>query len=163
MMYLKWLGYLFVHLLIVIARYPIAPFAVVFFTTNDRRELLFPFRWLGTIDNGLDGDSGWRNEHITGDPLSTWNRTKWLWRNGGNALNYNLLGVDNDKWFALENWMIQDINRLWVRKDKAWMYRAYLPLFGRYLNLFIGWSLFGAIEEKCKFTCTIRIKKNRPA
>lgn len=152
---MKWFLFLPTHILIVLARYPLAPFAVVFFTTNDRRELLFPFRWLGTLDNDLSGDSGWKSEHITGDPLSTWNRTKWLWRNGGNVLNYTLLGAPYDKWFALNNWMIQDTKRFWVREDGAWQFRARISVFGRVWTPFIGWGLFGPVNDRCKFTCTI--------
>ncbi|NOV29184.1 hypothetical protein [Methylomonas sp. ZR1] len=177
---LQWLLYLIVHLAIVIARYPLAPIAVVFFTSNDRRDLLFPFTWLGTIDNDLAGDSGWQTEHIMpgSDPLSTWNRIKWLWRNGGNRLNYQLLGCPDSVLFRLKYDWLQDRDWLWLRPDGYWMLRAYIPfrdvvifengqfcwrLTKRYLNLFWGWSLFGPIDGGCKFTFTTRIKSAKPA
>jgi hypothetical protein len=154
-MYFKWFLFLIAHAAVVVARYPLSPIAVIFFTTNDKRELLAPFHWLGTLDNDLSGDDGWKNEHITGDPLSTWNRIKWLWRNGGNALNYTALGVPYDKWYALTNWIIQDTRNFWKRPDGAWQLRARVPVFGRVWTPYIGWGLFGPVDQRCKFTCTI--------
>lgn len=161
---LQWLLYLPVHLLIVLARYPLAPMAVVFFTTNDKRQLLWPFAWLGTIDNDLGGDSGWRNEHIKpgSNPLSTWNRICWLWRNGGNAVNYYVLGCRCNSIFELFNLAMQDQRWFWCRPDGYWMVRAYIPWGKKYLNLFWGWSLFGEIDGRCKFTFTTRIKDSLP-
>lgn len=161
---LQWLLYLIAHIIVVLIRYPAAPFAVVFFTSNDRRDLLFPFTWLGTIDNDLAGDSGWQTEHIQpgSDPLSTWNRIKWLWRNGGNRLNYQLLGCPDSVLFRLKHDWLQNIISVWRRPDGYWMIRAYIPIGGKFLNVFWGWSLFGPIEGRCKFTFTTRIKSNKP-
>lgn len=176
---LQWLLYLIVHLAVVIARYPIAPIAVVFFTSNDRRDLLFPFTWLGTIDNDLAGDKGWQTEHIQhgSDPLSIWNRILWLFRNGGNWLNYWLLGCPDNVLFRFWNDPLQNHYWLWIRPDGYSMIRAYIPFKDavifesgrfcwrptvRYLNLFWGWSLFGPIKGRCKFTFTTRIKSQRP-
>lgn len=160
----QWLVYLPIHLLVILARYPLSPFAVIFFTTNDKRQLLAPFTWLGTIDNDLAGDSGWQTEHIKpgSDPLSLWNRIRWLWRNGGNTLNYQVLGCSYDADFNDRYTGIQDSDRLWIRSDGYWMLRCYLKFGARYLNLFIGWSVFGPVQGRCKFTCTIRIKQKRP-
>lgn len=162
---LQWLLYFPLHLLVIAARYPLAPIAVVFFTTNDKRQLLFPFHWLETIDNDLSGDNGWRTEHIKpgSDPLSTWNRIKWLWRNGGNGFNYMVLGCPDDPGFRLAWLNMQNRDdAFWVRNDGYWMIRTYIPIGRKYLNLFIGWSLFGPLCTCCKFTCTVRIKRQKP-
>lgn len=155
MMYLKWLLFLIPHVLIIANRYWLAWVAVKFFSTENKLQLKPGWEWFMTIDNPLSGDSGWQNEHITGDPLSDKNRIAWLRRNGGNSFNYNQLGVPEDKWFAITNWMVQDQDCLWTRNDGAWMLRGYFGPF----YLFIGWSLFGAIEGRCKFTCTIKLKR----
>jgi len=158
MMYFKWFLYLIAHVAVIIARYPLAPLAVLFFSSEDKRTLT-RLRWLETIDNDLGGDSGWQTEHIRpgSDPYSFWNRTKWLWRNGGNSFNYKQLGVPEDKWFTAKYWIVQDADRLWIRDDGAWLLRGYYGPF----YLFIGWSLFGAKEGRCKFTCTIKVKRKK--
>jgi len=161
MMFLRWFCCLLVHIVAIVARYPLAPIAVIFFTTNDKRELIFPFRWLGTIDNDLSGDAGWRTEHITGDPLSTWNRIKWLWRNGGNSLNFGLLGVEYDAWFSLKNCRKENQDGFIKRGDGAWQYRARVSVFGRVWTPYIGWGLFGPVNGRCKFTATV-LRFNKP-
>lgn len=149
-----WFLLLPVHISVVLLRYPLAPIAVWMFSTADKRHLRF-MRWLETLDNDLSGDSGWRNEHIKpgSDPLSTWNRIKWLWRNGGNAINYNLLGCEYDP--ALPS---QGKRSFVKRSDGRWLLRLSIPLFGKYLELFWGWSIFGPIHGRCKYTFTTRFK-----
>ncbi|WP_445372713.1 DUF7338 family protein [Methylomonas sp. HW2-6] len=161
---MQWLLYLPLHLLVAVARYPLAPIAVASFTTNDKRFLLFPFTWLETIDNDLSGDDGWRTEHIRpgSDPLSLWNRIRWLWRNGGNRVNYMVLGCPDDPNFRADWSNMQDREAFWIRDDGYWMIRGHIPIGRKYLYLFVGWSLFGPLCARCKFTCTIRIKANKP-
>lgn len=167
---LQWLLYLPLHLLVTIARYPLAPIAVVFFATNDKRQLHFPFDWLETIDNDLSGDSGWRTKHIKpgSDPLSTWNRIRWLWRNGGNRFNHMTIGCLDDFEYR-RPW--QGINKndthFWSRPDGYWLWRSFTPLFGRFLEVFIGWHLFGPHVDcnkyRCKFVCTVRLAVKKPS
>lgn len=147
---IRWLVYLIPHFLAVIARYPLAPLAVIFFSTDDKRHLTF-FKWLETIDNDLSGDEGWRAEHITGDPLSTWNRIGWLWRNGGNALNYGLLGCDYISF-------INPFNRAYFKRfDGYWVYRNFWQISStRNLEVFLGWALYGPQLGRCKIVFTIR-------
>lgn len=145
---IRWLLYLIPHLLAIVVRYPLAPFAVLFFSSKDRTHLTF-FKWLETIDNDLSGDLGWKTEHISGDSLSSWNRINWLWRNGGNALNYGLLGCD------FEQYTTQD--EYWVRADGYWIFRKFWQITStRQLEIFIGWALYGPQLFRCKFVCTIR-------
>jgi len=154
---LLWLLFLPAHLLVAILRYPLAPFAVIFFTSNDRSELLSPFVWLGTIDNGLSGDDGWRNENIKkgSDPLSTWNRIRWLWRNGGNWFNYNAIGCFVDSELLQAHMDDQDSKIFWRNKKGYWLLRG---TFFKHLYIFWGWSLFGPQQYKCKFTFTTKLK-----
>ena len=148
----RWLSLLLPHLLLSLLRYPLAVVAVVFFSTSDRRHLT-RLRWLETIDNDLAGDSGWREEHLFGsDPLSTLNRIRWLWRNGGNALNYTVLGVP----FGAPTFQV-DAYR-WRRTDGAWLYRRFIPLGFRHLELFFGWALLGPQQGRCKYVCSIRLR-----
>ena len=160
---LQWLIYLPAHIVLILSRYPLAPLAVLLFSTADKRHLRY-LQWLETLDNDLAGDSGWQNEHIQpgSDPLSDWNRIKWLWRNGGNAVNYRVLGIRYPVFGA--NLVNQPIKSwLWVRStDGYWLIRKFIPLFGRYLEIFIGWGLFGEVQGRCKFSCTIRVKRSVP-
>lgn len=155
MMFLKWLLFLIPHSLIMANRYWLAWVAVKYFSTPNKMQLQPGWDWFMTLDNPLSGDSGWQNEHITGDPLSDKNRIAWLRRNGGNSFNYMQIGVEYDKWFSLQNWMLQDTKNFWRRKDGAWQFRAKVPVFGRVWTPYIGWGLFGPVDNRCKFTCTI--------
>lgn len=147
-----WILLLPVHILVILARYPLAPVAVLLFSTKDKRHLRF-MRWLETLDNDLTGDNGWRTEHIKGDPRAFWNRVGWLWRNGGNAVNYGFLGVpDKFSVYHLKPW-------LWRNTAGHWMIRNAFKLGPRYLEIFWGWSLLGAKHGRCKFTFTTRLKK----
>ena len=138
---IRWLCYLPLNLLMGLAVIPLAPIAVAFFSTEDKRHLT-RFRWMETIDNDLTGDWGWNEEHLIGsDPFSWLNRTRWLWRNGGNSVNYNLLGcVDDPAWREQ-----QDRNAgYWKRPDGYWLYRKPLKLTEKYfIDRFFGWQLLG--------------------
>lgn len=148
----RWLLYLLPHLLINIVRYPLAVLAVLLCSTRDRRHLTH-LRWLETIDNDLAGDSGWREEHLVGsDPLSRINRIRWLWRNGGNALNYGLLGC---RWPGLYT---HNGPHYWRRMDGRWLYRRFFRVGPRYVEVFLGWALFGPQLKRCKYVATIRVR-----
>lgn len=129
--------------------------AVLFFSTHDRRNLT-AMRWLETIDNDLTGDSGWREEHLVGaDPLSTINRIRWLWRNGGNALNYQLFGCAD----ALYWRMTASLKPFMKRPDGYWLYRRFFRLTNQvWLEVFMGWALLGPQQGRCKYVCTIRLR-----
>lgn len=138
----------------------IVPPAVLLFSSADRRHLAWPYRWLETWDNDLSGDDGWKTEHITpgSDPLSSWNRIKWLWRNGGHGLNYGIFGVKYDPAFPVGG--DRKIGLL-VRPDGAWLYHRYVPMFGRYLEVIWGWGIYGPLRGRCKFSFTTRLKRSR--
>lgn len=146
---IRWLLYLIPHLLAIIVRYPLAPIAVLFFSSRDRKYLKF-FKWLETIDNDLSGDKGWKKEHLSGsDPLSNWNRIRWLWRNGGNSVNYGYLGCGFQLYETQKTY--------WKRADGYWILRKFWKITStRQLEIFIGWALYGPQLNRCKFVCTIR-------
>lgn len=127
-------------LLVILLRYPLAFVAVACAWQNNVTR---PFLWLGTIDNDLLGDTGWRSEHLWGDdPSSYINKVRWLWRNGGNHFNYWTIGVpdaDAPPW--------------------AFWSKTNIPLFaGRFLDLRFGWSPEGPKDGRRKYVFTIRIK-----
>jgi hypothetical protein len=149
---LKWFLFVPVYIFIWFVKFPLAPIAVLLFSSKDKRHLVF-CKWLETIDNDLSGDQGWKDS-LKGDPLSFWNRVKWLWRNGGNWFNYWVIGVVNDARFVVEHQWEQDTKNFWQRSDGAWQYRATKKTFLGTWTPYIGWGLFGQVEERCKFTFT---------
>lgn len=127
-------------LAVIVLRYPLSFIAVRWFSEDGR--LSFPFNWLGTIDNDLYGDSGWKNEHLWGnDPTSYINQVRWLWRNGGNEFNYWWIGVqaaDRPGW------------AFWSSRQ--------IPLFaGRFIDLRFGWTDY-SLRGRCKYVFTARVK-----
>lgn len=149
---IRWLCYLPLNLLMGLAVIPLAPIAVAFFSTEDKRHLT-RFKWLETIDNDLTGDGGWKEEHLIGaNPLSWLNRTRWLWRNGGHTANYTLLGCSDVGCFQVRPYY-------WKNKDGRWLYRRRFPLVGKWsLELFLGWNILGGQNGRCKYVCSIRGK-----
>ena len=148
---LQWLLYAPLQILVALVRYPLAPIAVVFFSTKDRKHLRL-FGFLETIDNDLGGDSGWVNEHIKpgSDPYSNWNRIKWLWRNGGDWVSYYVIGVPYDQVSGED----RDMNNgLYWDRNYHWMLRK--VLFNK-VELFWGWNINGPVNGMCKFTFTTR-------
>lgn len=160
-----WLGNLLVHLLIVIARYPLAIIAVAWFTTGDGKKLVAPFTWLDTLDADLTGDAGWQNILNGKDPMAFWSRVRWLWRNGGNAANYTLLGCDYSKTFAAfrkpDPYPSLKMRTIFLRCDGYWLIRKFIKLPGGwFLELFWGWNLFFDVGCRCKFTATTRLRRD---
>ena len=127
---------------VVLLRYPAAIVAVLLFSSENKRNLT-RWKWLETIDNDLTGDNGWKSEHIgNSDPLKTWNRIRWLWRNGGNRFNYYVIGIADDD---IPEWSF------WSKTS--------IPLWGiRFLDLRFGWSPEGPKQGRRKYVFTIRVK-----
>ncbi|WP_036275543.1 DUF7338 family protein [Methylomonas sp. 11b] len=162
---IQWLIYLPIHVFLVVMVRPwLAWVAVKWFSTENKLDLQPWLCWFMTPDNPLSGDKDWQTKHIAAgsDPLSDENRIAWIRRNGFNWFNYHILGCRNDTVFELFNLAIQNEHWLWVRPDGYWLVRAYIPWGKRYLNLFWGWSLFGEIDGRCKFTVTTRFKDHKP-
>jgi hypothetical protein len=126
---------------VVLIRYPAAPIAIWLYSSPDRLYLTH-WRWLETIDNTLAGDSGHQTEHMIGsDPLTWYNRVLWLWRNGGNRFNYEVIGCSATD-----------------RPDWAWTFRQAYILRGLwFLDVFLGWSPDSKLGRS-KFVFTFRPK-----
>lgn len=154
---LLWISYAVAHIAAVTLRYPMSPIAVLFFSTDDKRHLT-SFNWLETLDNDLSGDRGWRTEHITGDPLSNWNRIKWLWRNGANSFNYKVLGCHYQEPLLSGLPKECDYRGLYVRNDGKWLYRR---IFFDCFEVYWGWAIYSPVKLVCKFTLTTRGVKKR--
>lgn len=127
--------------LVIVARYPAAPIAIWLYSTPDRLYLT-RWRWLETIDNTLAGDAGHQTKHMIGtDPLAWYNRVLWLWRNGGNRFNYEVIGCDAE-----------------YRPSWAWSFRKAYPLRGAwFLDVFLGWSPDSHLGRS-KYVFTVRPK-----
>lgn len=151
---MTWPFFVIAQAIVVIASFLMAPVAVLCCSTSDRRHLT-RWRWLETIDNDLSGDFGWKTFHLWGgNPLSWINRTRWLWRNGGNTVSYMVLGCDGDPaWNAQQDRALH----FWRRPDGYWLYRRFVPLTKRRsMELFFGWNLFAVKFGRCKVVCQIR-------
>jgi hypothetical protein len=151
-----WLVGLPFHITVAVVKYPLSPIAVYTCSVDDDKHLCWPFRWLETIDNDLGGDSGWRKEHIEpgSDPYSDWNRTMWLWRNGGNWFNYNVLGIDAYP----KSQLPPQESGLTTRDDGFWVLRDRFGISSNSdLEVFWGWGLYGNIQGMNKFSFTTRI------
>lgn len=127
-------------LLVILARYPMAFIAVAFQKDYHLRP---PFRWLDTIDNSLLGDQGWLDEHLSGsNPASYKNMVRWIWRNGGNRYNYEVLGVRAD---AVPEWAFERRVAFKYYKERFFEFRW-------------GWALSGPQKGLCKYVWNPRFK-----
>jgi len=159
---LQWLVYLPVHAVLVLSAPLYVGWVVRNFSTDNLLDLKWPFQLLMTGDNPMTGDEGWRVKHmpIKGDPLLLENRIGWVRRNKWNRFNFEVIGVPESPEWAKSLFEVQNDHWFFIRPDGAWMLRCFIPIpwTKKYLNLYFGWSLFGAVDGNNKFTATIRIK-----
>lgn len=141
----------------------LTPF-VVPFATSDRLPAMF--RWMETHDNDLDGDNGWKTEHVVflnvqpGDSavmtaLKLWvKRTLWLWRNAAYRYKYECLGayiplttnpsISGD---MLTSDRPGHAGSLLITAGPYWEYYAVIPyLSSRCVRLRFGWKIKGWAE-----------------
>jgi len=132
---------------------PLPYIAVWLFTTPSGFYLCWPFKWMMTIDNDLTGDSGWKAEHLWGSNAASYiNKVRWLWRNGGNWVNYWPLGC---AYLAIN----QTPGIYWERPDGFWFYHRFIKVTSaKQIELMFGWNLFGPQLNRCKFVFTIRLR-----
>ncbi|MBK9497421.1 MAG: hypothetical protein IPO08_23445 [Xanthomonadales bacterium] len=161
MVYLKWFVFLIASSAVVVSRYPASVIAVLFLSSDDKRSLT-RWKWLETIDNDLSGDSGWKEEHLIGsNPVSSINRVRWLWRNGGNRFNYMTVGVPATgvppKFIA--SWEAPNPGSFILRRD-AFMFRRFYQLGAKSIEVFLGWALRGPQQGRCKLVCSIRLRSS---
>lgn len=158
---LRWLALLLPHVAVKVVAWALAWVAVKGFSSDDKRSLRWPLRWLETSDADLSGDSYWKIElaAIGADPLADENRIAWIRRNGGHKINYGWFGRDVSRgWLdryrsPVNGWITG--GPLWVADD-AFCLR--LPIVG--LELYAGWNLLGPIDGRAKYWAQLR--KRRP-
>lgn len=153
---IQWLIYLPIYLALWVLKFPTAPFILVFFQNNAGTNLVGLGKLWGTIDNDLGGDYGWQLK-IRGNKYAFKNKLLWLWRNGFNYFNYKFLSIKINLEDFGKYYYKQQGKRFWIFSDGSWQWRAKvrIPIWGRYWTPFIGWGLFGPINGRCKFTCTV--------
>lgn len=161
---LKWLVRIPLMVIVVLLGKALASYMVKNHSTDDKRYLTgWWWRIWGTIDNDLGGDSYWKKDHLNGDdPLKDENRIGWIKRNAGNGFNYNYIGVPNDAELVAryrnEAGIISG-GPLW-QNEYAFLYRNRTPVgFGRELEVFLGWALFGEHFGRCKIVMSVRLPK----
>ncbi len=159
---LRWLSYFPVMVLVGILKYPLALIAPLFAVVREGQidnnngwavEPRLPgwLSLLGTDDNSLYGDAG--HKERVGNYKSYFGMVRWLWRNGFHNFNYTVLGC-----IALPMPERKEGECYWKREDGYWLYRRYIPVGPKTLELFLGWNLYGAVNGRNKYVCSIRIK-----
>ena len=127
--------------------------------------------WFQTPDNSIDGDDGWRNEHLVGWPRYL-KRVFWLWRNP--AYGFEWTGPLAAK--ITKDMEVTVLGDPWIKnRDNAragaylcqvgpyWNDKSIYPLFGDLcLMLEFGWKLQGyaqgrETEGKAMFVFSIRL------
>lgn len=109
--------------------------------------------WFDTDDNSLYGDHGWKTKH-TKDHTSYWGMVGWLLRNGGHGFNYKVIGCRAKPMPERKSG-----EYFWKRDDGYWLYRRFFKLTEtRFVEVFLGWNLYGTVESRNKYVFQIRIK-----
>ena len=151
MRYLQWCCLFPINLIFSICCILLSPIAALF-STKDKLHLVFPFKWMETIDNDMSGDYGWKTEHLIGtDPLSYINRTRWLIRNGGNWVSYYIFGCSHTP-YTQTGYNYVNSEGYWLFRKPIWITKT------RFIDLFIGWNLPGEKFGRAKFTSSFRLK-----
>lgn len=135
-MTLRYFLYLPAHIATILLRYPLAPIAVAL-SSSETQKLRFPFRWLDAIDNNLLGDGGHQERQIAAgrSPEDFLSKCVWIWRNGGNWMNYYPLGMPRDTdWF----WSVDT--------TPGWQWR-------------MGWNPEDFKQDRSKYNFTVRYRK----
>ena len=149
--------YMIVQIFGFIIRYPLAPIAVIFFSTPDKKHLTF-FKFLETIDNDLGGDNGWQTVHIApgSDPYSNWNRIGWLWRNGFDRIAYFWLGCGEAGCFYAFPPSIE----YRYNSNGYWCIHKFfkIPFVTLWFEIYWGWSIGATLQGLNKITFTNRFR-----
>ena len=157
-MWFKWFVFALVSLAAKVINYFLAPFVVPFASADG--WLPNWLSWFQTPDNSLDGDGGWRNEHMPfkneRNKFQRWvNRTGWLRRNSMYGFKIDVLGFDlnepfnylyrgnqnvSDRPYA-PGWVYRAINTMDGRE--TFQFYLILPTFpGKCLRVMAGWKLW---------------------
>lgn len=160
MIYTKWVLFIVAHIVIKVVAWSMAGVAVRWFSTEDKRQLRRPFRWMMTKDADLGGDRYWLADLAArgADPLADENRIAWMRRNGGHAANYALLGVDVDQaWLeCYRNMQTGEIvgGPIWETDDAFCLRGVWLGL-----EVCAGWNLLGPQNGRAKIWFSVRRAK----
>lgn len=153
---LRWFAFLALSGLAKLAAIFLAPGICWLGASPDRRHLRAPWRWMETVDWDMAGDPPWRAHRLIGTaPLSWLNRTRWIWRNGAQAVAYGICGAS-----AADPQ--REVDGSWYRltlTDSAFYWRADWPVSGRCIELRAGWKLNYQIEGRHKVALSFRIRK----
>ncbi|MFV0662772.1 hypothetical protein [Denitromonas sp.] len=169
---LKWLASLVGHALAKGLAMLLAPLVCAFAATSDRRHLCEPWRWMETLDWDMAGDPPWREHRLVGDdPLSWWNRTRWIWRNGAQALSYRRFGTKAiGLTYRLAPGSVDDPDRppygeKLTLAERGGRIVAYyrnrciaIPGARRYLQIQTGWKLNYTVAGHHKLICSVRLR-----
>lgn len=171
---LKWLLFAILKTIAYLAALVIVPFAVPFAEDGWLPRWLW---WLQTPDNSLDGDNGWRTEHLLilnrrGDKwdwLRTYlKRVLWLYRNPCYGFAIDVLGADLGLDFFMEHrgdrltsnrpghsgyviYTVYTDNGSWGFSESPQYWQFYfVKQWGkssRCLRVNLGWKLWGSIAR----------------
>lgn len=171
-MYFRFIAWLPISAFMRIINFPLAPIVVLF--ANEEGWLPKWLWWFQTPDYSLDGDGGWRREHMPfkfeSNKFQRWvNRWRWLWRNATYGFSYNVKGFKIKPNYVY--WSIGDekvsnrplceglVKRYLIngdgRKYFQWYYvKAWSKK--RCWRINIGWKLWGKLEpgKQIQYVCS---------
>lgn len=173
---LKWMALVPVDLLTTVLGRFIAPFAVPFAS----KDGWFPWwlKWLGTYDNSLEGDNGWKTEHWQWRyKLPDWlaryvGRVGFLWRNNMYGFDIDVLGAPIQEGFKFQVWGNPEVSNLPL--VEGWVFRKLTNPDGtvywqfywvkswcahRAVRVVLGWKLWGTLVagEKRQYVFSPRV------
>lgn len=176
-MYLKWTACAIASFIALALNLVLAPLAVPF--ARDGR-LPRGLSWLQTPDNSLDGDNGWKTEHMTwlnarGDRLDALRRyvkrVLWLYRNPMYGFDFAVLGAkcrsgDSAFWHGDPHTGIDHPGTLLILVYRGtplkpiyfqWYYVRAWGRSNRRLRINLGWKLWGFHGQTETLQCVCSI------
>lgn len=169
---MKYISLLAAELLAKVINYPLAPVAVLF--ASEDGWLPKWLSYLGTPDNSLDGDEGWKTEHrqfkVEDSKFKQWvNRTAWLYRNSMYGFSQSVLGVTIQPGFTysvsgdelVSNRPLHNglVNRKLVSGGKEYWQWYYVRAWSdtKCIRINFGWKLWGDLHtgKQCAFVFSV--------
>lgn len=161
-MYLRYLLYIPLDWLMTLIGLVIAP--VLPLLANSKGKLPKILAWFDTYDNTLEGDDGWKNEHLLFlnvkgdmlDPLRIYlKRVCWLLRNTAYTFSRNVIGVDVAEsdvvsWNGTQNVGNRPLHegKLFATCNNRFMFYYVKKTFkGKCLRVYLGWKLKNKVDH----------------
>ena len=165
-MYLRYFLYLILDWIVTIVGLVLAPLLPLFATKE--QKLPKWLSWWDTPDNTLDGDDGWKNEHLLflntkGDNLDIvriyLKRVCWLLRNTGYGFSHSVVGkyvdADDSVWWEGNNKvgnrpLSEGLCKAHLYNDKYKIFMIYYvkkTFKGKCLRIYLGWKLKNKIDH----------------